>query len=796
MNAWFEQRHNVDTFVKLNVGSGKTLVGLLLLQSSLNEGVEPAIYISPDKQLVGQVLDEARQLGIEATDEPDDIAFQSGAILVTTVHRLFNGKSIFGVGKEGIKLRIGSIVIDDVHACINTISGQFRIELPNTHEAYQEIFRIVEPDLQKQNYSRYLDIKDSDRRATMEVPYWTWIDQYEKIVRILHEYKDDNSLKFTYPLLESILDQCRCIFSGQKLEIEPVYPPTDLIRAFSRARRRIYMTATLGDDSVLFTHFKANLNTLSHSIVPKSSQSMGERMILMPQELNPDIGNDEIRGMLAEVAKRENVVVIVPSKSASIYWKDTADQILTGENVIAGVEKLRTEHVGLTVLINRYDGIDLPGSACRVLAIVGLPEVTSLVEHVDTAVLGESKAGLRRQMQRVEQGMGRGIRSNDDYCVVLLVGEKLIRRIRSLEGVELLTATTKAQLELSRSLAKQLTSGSKEVDIGDIKDVMENCLKRHPGWMRASRQRLVNVREGAGLRFDDTSIAMHSAFNNSRIGEHIKAAEILNSTVNGLVDNDEKAWLLEKLAATKHRINRSQSQETLLAAYRLNSNVLKPLEGISYQKLSPHTIEQAAAVQSHHKARFLEPVDRLLFTKDLVKDLHFSSVPPDRFESAIDAVAAFIGLKSERPEKKYREGPDNLWAFPDGSFLIIECKNGTKSERGISKSDVGQLGQSIEWFKSRYLSENAVPIIIHPHRTLELGASSVAKMRVITDSELERFRENLLKHPLKFYKMANILLYSLCSSSSAANSSINGRNRCVGQLGICSYSMSPCRNNE
>ena len=53
-----------------------------------------------------------------------------------------------------------------------------------------------------------------------------------------------------------------------------------------------------------------------------------------------------------------------------------------------------------------------------------------------------------------------------------------------------------------------------------------------------------------------------------------------------------------------------------------------------------------------------------------------------------------------------------------------------------------------------------------------------------------------LKHPLKFYKMANILLYSLCSSSSAANSSINGRNRCVGQLGICSYSMSPCRNNE
>lgn len=35
MNRWFEARHNRDNVIKLNVGSGKTLVGLLLLQSSL-----------------------------------------------------------------------------------------------------------------------------------------------------------------------------------------------------------------------------------------------------------------------------------------------------------------------------------------------------------------------------------------------------------------------------------------------------------------------------------------------------------------------------------------------------------------------------------------------------------------------------------------------------------------------------------------------------------------------------------------------------------------------------------------
>jgi len=87
------------------------------------------------------------------------------------------------------------------------------------------------------------------------------------------------------------------------------------------------MTATLADDSVLVTYFGAAADKLSDPIVPASSQSMGERMILMPQELNPDIEVSEIRKLLVELAKKENVVVIVPSKQTSEIWKDDADQI-------------------------------------------------------------------------------------------------------------------------------------------------------------------------------------------------------------------------------------------------------------------------------------------------------------------------------------------------------------------------------------------------------------------------------------------------------------------------------------
>src|SRR5690242_10506579 len=88
MNRWFEERDNRDNVIKLNVGSGKTLVGLLLLQSSLNEAKGPALYVSPDNQLSQQVIQEAEALGIAVTDDPRDADYAAGEkICVVNVYK-------------------------------------------------------------------------------------------------------------------------------------------------------------------------------------------------------------------------------------------------------------------------------------------------------------------------------------------------------------------------------------------------------------------------------------------------------------------------------------------------------------------------------------------------------------------------------------------------------------------------------------------------------------------------------------------------------------------------------------
>src|SRR5438874_13102554 len=50
LKAWHARRKERDIIMKMNTGSGKTLVGLLMLQSLLHEEIGPVLYLCPTKQ--------------------------------------------------------------------------------------------------------------------------------------------------------------------------------------------------------------------------------------------------------------------------------------------------------------------------------------------------------------------------------------------------------------------------------------------------------------------------------------------------------------------------------------------------------------------------------------------------------------------------------------------------------------------------------------------------------------------------------------------------------------------------
>lgn len=739
LDSWFNVRNQQHTIIKMNTGSGKTLVGLLTLQSSLNENIFPAVYVTADIYLAKQVQKDAEELGITTTDDENNPLFRSGkAILVINIYKLINGLSVFGVDTEGIKIPIGAIIIDDVHACLATTENQFSLRLKAGHPVYDSLFSVFRSALAQQSEAGVLELESCDPQRSMLVPYWAWKDKQSEVVGILYEHRKEEDLLFKWPLIKEVLGLSQCAFGGGKLEIAPRYLPIDVIPAFFQAKRKIYMTATLADDGVLITHFQASPNL--KLIKPKGAGGMGDRMILAPQEINPNIAEGEIKAFISEIAKTKNVVVIVPSEKRAEFWQDSASQTLTTTNIETGVEKMKGGHIGLTVLVNKYDGIDLPNNACELLVIDGLPEAYSLLERIEMSVLSGTEMQITRQIQRIEQGMGRGVRSSKDHCAILLLGAKLIQRIHSNSARSKFSSATLTQINLGREVSKQLA----HEPIENFREILNYCFDQEPEWQHYSRTTLANATDDTINIIDPIIPKLREAFDMARINQWQNASEAAQDAVNLATDDITRGYLKQQLAEYVHHVNPTKSQEILLQAIKLNKQVIKPINGVTYSKIRSLAGGQASNASKFMVSNFTNVNDLVINTNALLEDLSWDSSPTKtkQFEEAIKILGLLLGFGSQRPDNETGIGPDNLWMVKESEYYVIECKSGAITDQ-IKKSYCNQLLSSLSWFEAEYKNSHATPIMIHPVNVFEKHASPKEDMRIIDEVCLEKLKRQI-----------------------------------------------------
>ena len=78
LKQWEIRRDEKDIIGIMDTGSGKTLLGLLMLYSKLKEGVGTAVYLCPDNQLVEQVVNQAACYGIPTCQFEKTDTYQPG----------------------------------------------------------------------------------------------------------------------------------------------------------------------------------------------------------------------------------------------------------------------------------------------------------------------------------------------------------------------------------------------------------------------------------------------------------------------------------------------------------------------------------------------------------------------------------------------------------------------------------------------------------------------------------------------------------------------------------------------
>jgi hypothetical protein len=751
LEAWFERRTDRDIVIKQNTGGGKTVIGLLIAQSSLNEGAGPVVYLAPDTYLVEQVVNEANKLGLAVVTDSSAPAFTSHeAILIATFQKLVNGKSVFGVDGAGRPVvPVGTIIVDDAHAALSTVEAQFALNIAADHDFYQAMVDLFEEDLKGQSESTFREIREGSPTALLRIPFWAWHDKQSQVLAEIGQFVEEDAFQFQWPLIRDQFALCSATLTGKSLDIRPPAPPIHKVPSFIGAQRRVYLTATLADDAVLTQDLAVDPLMLAAAVTPRRASDIGDRVILAPLELDPSLDPDAILEFARRYAKgypgadgvptREpvNVVVLVPSNRAAQRWVPFADKVWSVGDLAVGVAELKAGHVGLVVLANKYDGIDLAGSACRLLIIDGLPVALDAVERREASALVKSHKVLARQVQRVEQGMGRGVRDSTDYCAVLLLGTSLTRVIHDPKQRALFSPATQVQIALSRTLATQLTSG-----LDDVAAAVDLCINQDPDWVRRGREALATTSYQSDGLLRDSVIATRRAFDRAIAHDFAGAAAILQGAADTCQDPAERGWLLEQQAVYRHVTDPQGAQRLLLNAMTYNHHVLHPLAGVSVDRVKPAT-EQAKAVGDYFARTFTDALDAILGTRALFDELIWDKEHSDDAERMWEELGELLGFASQRPEKRYGTGPDNLWSMGNGTDLVFDLKTGAL-EQPIKKADVDQLGGHLRWHESKFDSTPATALLVHKSAVYDSRGTPPAGARVFTQDGVDRLREAVI----------------------------------------------------
>ena len=758
LSTWYESRlQERNIILKLHTGEGKTLTGLLMLQSKLNHNEGPALYLCPNKYLAEQTQAQADKFGIkwcaigEDRQIPADFS-NSKAILITHVQKLFNGKSKFGLRNRAEP--VGAIVLDDSHACIDTIRKAFTIRLTRELHGplFEQLFSFFEDDLRHQSMARTDEVKAHEWDVLMPVPYWTWQNRLEEVSRLLTEHREAEGILFVWDLVKDSLRDCQCYMTGNTMEISPYHNPIELLGSFDKAKLRVFMSATTNDDSFFVKELGLSGATVTSPLTYEEVKWSGEKLILAPYNMHYDLNHGFIVHSLGKEVKGRTtgIVALVPSFNDGEAWKTAGAEVLEGDTLAARLKSLKAGDGAKTlVMVNRYDGIDLPDEACRILVLDSKPNAETLCDLYQEECREGSDVLAMKTAQKIEQGLGRGVRGEKDYCVVLLIGHDLTSFVSSMRNQRFFSPQTQKQFEIgvnvSGMVATEATTGDSSKELNGV---IQQCLKRDDGWKTYYGQQMDSV---ATLTPDRRLLPIleleRKAELSYRQGDVDRAITHLQTIIDGHLtpeDDAERGWYLQEMARLRYATDKTVSGQLQLSAHRKNQYVLKPQHGMLVSKLVISQSQAEGARAWLRQAGTYKEANLQLGA--ILNSLHFG-VEAKKFEKALQDLGIVLGFRSGRPDKEYGAGPDNLWNIASGDYLLFECKNEVKEDRtSIHKAETGQMAISLLWFDREYADAQVTPILVIPTHKIAREAGLRSDVLIIRKAGLRQLRENTLNY--------------------------------------------------
>lgn len=487
-----------DVAFELPTGSGKTLIGLLIGEFRRRKNKEKVVYLCPTNQLVNQVVDNANNvLGIKVygfTGKRTDYSAEAksafntaNSIAVTNYSSLFNNNSFF---KDA-----DVIIFDDAHSSENYISSNWSLSISRraNKEMYLALTEAIRNHLESTQYNRMVNDQPmvEDSLWFDKLPNIKFEQVRDDISPIIDSFVVDTNLKYQWANIKNNLHACNMFLSRNEILIRPYIPPTLTHEAFTNAKQRIYMSATLGESGELerITGVK-NIYRLP-MVSEWDKKSIGRRFFIFPNVSFNTSMNKDILLEINKTVERSLMLVqddMTVTRTKEMIEEETDTQVFISKDIEHNKDSFVESKNGIAILANRYDGIDMDGDKCHMLILDNLPDATHLQEKFLTYRMAASVLFNERVRTRIVQAVGRCTRSDVDYAAVCIFGSNFENALLSPKKILDFHPELRAELEFGYNQSEGNES------ISDLTEMLELFFKRSEEWEEAEEE-IISTRD-------------------------------------------------------------------------------------------------------------------------------------------------------------------------------------------------------------------------------------------------------------------------------------------------------------
>jgi hypothetical protein len=740
-----------DLGIEMPTGEGKTLVALLIADWFLEQGWSVA-YLTGTRHLADQVREEAEKLGLEAVRFA---ARHYGGAKLDDYHQakvpgIMNYWVYFN--SKPVPKPADIVIFDDAHLAEQPLSSLQTLRIPDKKGAARKLYRDI-CNLVIAHTDAYAGLRAmQDGMAAPGTPPellsfsdWSAISGPVRDAIESSPFVEDDEARWVWPAVRDHLNRCGVLIGSSGIEIRPYHPPTSLNHGYSQAKRRIYLSATLGSMDDLQRRIGGGPVTRLEPDQPLPPGTTGERrLVLNPTRHQPF--DDVVLGwaleqvaaaggraawLCASHAEADTLQDLLAAAGQAVFrlrpgdddMVDTWSRVATGNLVTAG----------------RYDGLDLPGDICKLVVITTVPQASSEFERFVVAYLGDASFMRHRVGQRVTQALGRANRTASDRSLYLgldptfaqVLADPAVRasipddtRPTIRDALELYDEGWEAT---QRTCARFWSAASPTPD-GGSESAAQPARRTRPG------------RATGGSRDVASADAEVSAAAHLWVGDHAAAAKAAADAAVLLSDAGETEHAAFWRYVEAHALfDRGRNDDLVAARVALEDATTNGPRTTWFRRLS-RTVDDLAGLQ----VVGTDDTDRLFLAWDewyresgtrLDSALRDGRVQlmgsHDEQCDALVVLARLAGATGWRPPKTEQSATDCRWTWSTtkrGERRVWEVKTG-RSET-IARTEVNQLLGQIEVETKRAAKTRVIGCLLSPAATVTAGAAEAARDKI------------------------------------------------------------------